>query len=346
MLKKFALIFLLFPILALSAAAGQEIQIKLFRPENAPYFIGMPEQNIYADEFTTIVLDISASSDTTARLFWLYPYDQQVSEFKSIQFFVKGSPFHNEYVFNIGSQNRSWTGFIKQVVVMPDKNDARININFAKAETTGLISLMLSGWAELWGPGTRFIIGPSVNNMRATTLFGRPISFYCYWVVFLSFIISFAFFFYGSKDISKAYDRSGKAAAAAVAACLVFMVLSQLVSEKYQLSADVSRYGGKTLAEKEAEMNGPALDGFFREVKASVPQRARVEMMAGGPNRTFNEQRAGFVLYPMELYSTQEVRYVLVFEPDQDTLKRLEEKKGFVMFKKFNERAYILWKKK
>src|SRR3989344_4316791 len=99
-------------IFSCSAAALDEIHIKITQAPNLPYFVGQPEMNIDAEEFDTVILKIKSNKSGTARLFWASSYDPQMNEPKSLWFSLDKTSGFKDYIFNVKSQNPNWVGFI------------------------------------------------------------------------------------------------------------------------------------------------------------------------------------------------------------------------------------------
>jgi hypothetical protein len=315
-------------------------------PPGAPYMVGMPQMNIYADDFTTAVIWISSEKETTARLMYATSFDPQFNEPKSVLFNIKRSYFPKEYVFNFKALTRPWQGFVKQFVLLPEGGVAGITVESFKVCSSSPITSLRSGISEFLGPNTRTIVGSTVNNMRVTTFMGHPLNLYLVSCVIIACLIAFIYFLVMGGNVASSLAFAGRITIAASLIMWAISASSQLFSESIQIRTDIQRYGLMSLEEKESISTGPDLFAFIKEIKKEVPDRARVDIRSSGGNKEFIISKAQFYLYPMDFYSSKEVEYVVVFEPDKPISEYLKQFPGSQLKKQYNERAYILWKKK
>lgn len=345
MFKYLTLAFLLFYFCSPGSAFNQ-INITFNRTPNTPYFLGQPEMNIDAEEFTTVVLRIKSDKSGTARLFWATNFDPRMNEPKSLWFFLDSSRDFKEYVFNVRSQNPNWSGFVGQLLVYPESGPEGIEIENGRAITGNLLTNIKSGWREFWGPRGRLIEGPTVNNMRALTLWGKPINFYIYGIILFAALLSFGYFFNSSKSLSFAWQNCGKITILAGIICWAMLFASQMVSEYHQFKLDLKRYDFNSLEEKRAiavEDFGKDFYPFLMFCKENLPGRARAKFLSSEPTG-YSTGRATYFLYPIDFFA-KEPDYILIFNYKNDINATIKEYPGFKFFKKFNEGAYILWKK-
>jgi len=336
-----ALLLILIPSFAL---ADDEIEISFTRPENAPYFEGIPRINIYSEEFTTVTLSISSKADINARLLWASSYDPQFNEQKSIMFSIKRSDAPRKYVFNLKTQNAGWAGFIKQFVVAPDQGVDGMTIHSASVSHTTLGTLISSGWREFWGPSGRIIMGSTVNNMRTLTLWGRPFNYYLYALIILTALASYGYIYSREKALSLSWRGAGSIAMLACLMCWAVWQLSFLVTEYSWIKADLNKYGSFTTLEyKQKAALGEYFYDYLQFCRKELPQRAQTNMITSDTSN-FYFTKAIYYLYPIILVS-KDPKYLLVFMNGKTPGQTMAENKGFRLLKKFDEGAYILWKK-
>ncbi len=328
---------------------GSQIKISIAQPPNAPYFIGTPENNIDSDKFRTIVLRIRSKESGVVGLFWTSSLGPQTNGPTGIWFFADKSNVSKEYVLDLRLQSRYWTGAINQLVIHPESGTEGFIIESAVAEPANLITDIRSGWREFWGPGSRIILGTTVNNMEATRLCGIPISWYAYVIILLSSVIMFAYSFYRTKDPAFSWQNCGKAAIVAAIVFWGLLEFSSSVNQYHQLKGDFDRYDFKSLEEKRAALVGVIVGGdFYKFIEfcgGSIKSRSDVSVLSSGPNGNFYRDRLKYFLYPLNFFP-KEPEYIIVINYDKGLKETLGENPGFRLFKKYNEGAYILWKKK
>ena len=345
---KKSLIFsaLLLSVLFLPAFADGQIKISVMRVPNTPYFIGMPElQNIDTDEFSTIVLKIRSDKSGMARLFWASSDDARLNGQKCILFNVSRSNGSKDYVFNIKSQSPFWTGYIKQFLIVPDNGPEGFEVGWASAEHGNILTNIKSGWREFWGPESRMVTGTTVNNMKATRLFGTPINWYAYIIILRSSVLMFAYSLFTTRNFAIAWQNCGTAAIIAGIASWAFLEFSNSVDQYGQLKGDLTKYDHKTLEEKRAAIVGKDFYDLLVFCKENIPARSDVDLISSDPNKDFYHDRAKYFLYPLNFYS-KEPEYIIVMNYGKGLKGALAEYPAYRMFKKYNEGAYILWKKK
>jgi hypothetical protein len=328
---------------------GSQIKISIAQPPNAPYFMGIPESNIDSDKFSTIVLRIRSKESGVVGLFWTSSDAPQTNGPTGVWFSVDRSNAGREYALNLRSQSRYWTGFIRQFVIHPESGTEGFIIESAAAEPANLVSNIRSGWQEFWGPSSRIVLGTTVNNMEATRLYGIPINWYAYAIILLSSILIFAYSFFRTKKPVSSWRNCGKTAIAAAIACWGILEFSSSVNQYNQLKNDYNRYDFKSLEEKRAALVGTIVgDNFYKFIGfcgGSIKGRPGVSVISSGPNGDFYRERLKYFLYPLNFFP-KEPEYIIVIDYDKGLKETLGEHPGFRLFKKYNEGAYILWKKK
>lgn len=338
----FLMLILLFPSFSF---AREKVDISITRPQNMPYFIGMPEVNIDAEEFSTLVLRIRSDRSGTARLFWASSYDPRMNEPKSIWFFIDKSKDFKDYVFNVRSQNPYWIGFIGQILVYPDNGIDGFEIDSASAAHGGILSNITSGWREFWGPGGRSIMGSTVNNMKASTLWGKSVNIYAYAIIALTAIIFFAWTFFITSDPGVSWQNCSKATILASIAVWGLLEASYLINQYNWLKSDLDRYDFKTLEEKQKISIGEDFYNYLNFCRQQLPGRAKVKIISSGPNESFYVTKGQYSLYPFDIFS-KDPEYIITYYYSGDLRALQKEYPGFQVAKRYNEGAYILWKKK
>ncbi|MBN3033538.1 MAG: hypothetical protein JW873_05525 [Candidatus Saganbacteria bacterium] len=311
-----ALISLFFLALAaLPARGGDRIDINFAVPPNAPYFIGQPQRNIDGDEFDTVVLKIRSDWGGAARLFWATNFDPQMNEPKSVWFFIKKSAWAREYVFNLRAQNPYWTGFVRQLLVFPERGPAGFSVEGGEAVTGGLTSNLLSGWQEFWGPRGRLVIGSTINTIQSVNLFGRPVNLYLYWLIFLATAGFLAYQIYLAAGRKKKISppalwlMAGRFAAGAVLLCWLFLEASSLYTNYLQARADW-KYAGKNYRDKLVLANTGDFYPFIEFCRANIPAGAKFDQRIPP---IYNDIKARYYLYPREA-ATAEAEYLVVYD--------------------------------
>lgn len=338
----FTLLMLLFPPLAY---ARDMVNISVTRPMNAPYFIGMPEVNIDADEFRNLNLKIKSNRSGTARLFWNTSFDNQINERKSLLFYVDKSTGFKGYVFDLSSQSPFWAGFVGQIIIFPENGMDGFEVGSAIASHRDFISFLRSGWREFWAPGSRMIIGSSINNMKTITLWGKPFNYYLYAIIVMVCIASFFFYYYKSNDPHISWQNCAKVTILTSIAMWAVWLASFLVTEYSWLRADLNKYGLFTSLEyKQRASVGENFYGFLQFCKKELPEKADVIMITSDTTNFFNT-KAGYYLFPIKL-DAKEPQYLLVYMYNKNSGAVLSENPGFRFYKKYDEGAYILWKRK
>jgi hypothetical protein len=327
-----------------SVLCSEGIPVQTFIPDGTSYFVGMPQMNIYADDFTTVVIKITSAKNVPARLFFATSLDPQFNEQKSIWFNIKGSSSPKEYIFNIRSQNKYWQGFVKQFIILPESGPSGISIESLAVCGSSPISSLRSGITEFWGPSGRVLVGSSVNNMGTLTVFGSPFNYYLYAIMILASLIGFGYYSYKGKNINDALRCAGKVAIIASIACWALWQASFLITESTWLKMDVNKYGLFTSLEyKQIAATNPNFYEFLQFCKKEMPERADSRMLTADPSNFFNT-KAMYYLFPIILTS-KDPEFLIVYQNNKDVGQTVSENKGYKLFKEFDKGAYILWKR-
>jgi len=337
------LIGLLFQIQAL---ARIEVNLNITQPKGAPYFIGQPEINIDAEEFSTIVLKIKSNKSGTARLFWASNYDPQMNEPKSIWFSLDKTDYFKSYYFNVRSQNPSWIGFIGQILIFPENGPEGIELESAQATPGNLITNIKSGWQEFWGPRGRVVIGSTINVIPSSNIFGTSINLYIYWIIGIFFVIYFLVRYFQMPETKKSKEPRIYLAFAETAKRTLFLSIALWIL--LTLNADYnyfnifkdnySKYFGKTIEEKRAIAYGKDYYDFLVFAKEKLP-KAPIKFGLLSSRYAASLQARIYLVPHIFNGALSQSSYLLVFYPDK---KELAAEKGFSLLAKLNDNAYIM----
>ena len=306
--------FLIF-LASSQSIAFDQININFTRPANSPYYIGQPEINIDAEEFTTVVLKIKSSKSGTARLFWATNFDPQMNEPKSIRFFIDKSNDFKEYIFNVRSQNPNWAGFVGQLLVFAENGPEGIEIGASKVIPGNFAANIRSGWREFWGPRGRLVIGSTINTIQSSNLFGRSIYVYIYWLVGLLITGYLAYQLYlASKEkkkppFSAVWLKAGKFSFFLIIIFWLMLEVSSLFNNWLALKSDW-KYFGKSYHEKLVMANTGDFYPFIEFCEANIPQNAKFDIRIPP---FYNDIKSRYYLYPREL-TTVEAEFLVVYD--------------------------------
>ena len=325
---------LLASLLQTSSNAFDQVNISFTQQPGTPYFVGQPEMNIDAEEFTTVILRIKSEQSGMARLFWATNFDPQMNEPKSLSFSLDKSTDLKEYTFNLRRQNPNWAGFVGQLLVMPENGPAGLEMAPAWAIPGNLITDIKSGWSEFFRYET--IQARTVNIIKGPQLNGRSVNFYLLILILLAFILVL------TNELIKAnkLDLMAKAQRALYATIIVTIILAALLEARlwidYAKTArlDFSTLWGKTLDEKREITTGGGFYDFLSFCNKALPARVDVSLIAPEP---YPKAKGGYYLYPHRVID--QAGYLIVYESNANT-------KNYSLFAKFNDRAYILRKTK
>ncbi|HVN67305.1 MAG TPA: hypothetical protein VMT55_02960, partial [Candidatus Sulfotelmatobacter sp.] len=255
-----------------AAHAWDQININFSQPANTPYFIGQPEINIDAEEFTTLVLKIKAESGGIARLFWATNFDPKMNEPKSLEFTIARSARPKEYVFNLRAQNDYWAGFVGQLLVYPESNPAGIEITAAQAVPGNPVTACQSGWSEFFRYET--IKARTVNIIKGPQLNGRSVNFYLYILLLLVFVPALLNGLRQAKKQALLATAQQALYATLVAAIVLAVLLEARLWLDYAKTADLdfNNLWGKTLDEKREITTGGGFYDFLLFCNKVLPE--------------------------------------------------------------------------
>lgn len=325
-MQRFIVVLTFFFALITSAFALDQINISFSQPPNTPYFVGNPEMNIDAEEFTTVVVKIKAEKSGTSRLFFASSYDPQMNVPKSLEFILnKGT---KEYVFNVKAQNPNWIGFIGQFLIYPENGPDGIRVESAQALPGNIITGIKSGWREFFMfevPQLRtvnFIYGPKIN--------GRSVNFYIYLLIIAFSVIAVAFKI-GVKKI--------------IIVCLFFWValdLRILIDQARTVRLDVQTFYGKSLEEKRAAATLGDFYSFLKFADKNLPKGTGFNLLH--PSGYYYLEKANYYLYPT--HYEPESEYIIVYNPNKTLEVQVNSylKKGYKVFATYKEGEFILKK--
>jgi hypothetical protein len=330
--------------------AWDNIDISIKQPPNAPYFIGLPEMNIDAEEFSTLILNIKSCKSGAARLFWASSYDPQINEPKSIWFYLDKSNEPKEYVFNVKSQNPNWIGFIPQVLIYPENGMKGVQVDSARAIPGNLFTTIKSGWREFWGPRGRMVVGSTINLIPSSSLFGRSINLYIYWIVILTFFSLLAYHYLQNfkllkdplKTLIQAYPKAFKQSLILMFSLWFLLAVNTDINYFNIFKSDMAVYGGKTLGQKRALIYGQDYYAFLTAAREKLPLKpAKFAIIS---SKYAADHQARIFLVPHVLttdLNDKDLEYILAFHPPP---AYTYYKNKFKFLIKFNADEYILRK--
>jgi hypothetical protein len=349
MKKVYLILAIIFGLQALAHAFDQ-INIAVSQPPNTPYFIGMPEINIDSEEFNTMILKIRSDRNATARLFWASNLDPRMNEPKTIWFYLKKSSDYKEYIFNVGSQNPYWMGFVGQFVIYPEGGTGGVEIQSARVITGNLFTNIASGWREFWGPKGREVIGSTINVIPGSTIFGISINTYIYWLIGIMFTVSLAFNYMNKpkkqKDSLKALSASfGKSLNYTILSILALWFILALNADYnyFNLFKDnFNKYFGRSIEDKRAIAYGRDYYEFLRFAKEKLPAEPAKFSVISSIYAPDLSSRIYLVPHVYTDPADKDLAYLLIFNPRPD---QNYDKTNFTLFAKLNDNEYILRKK-
>ncbi len=327
----------LFLLIATSVMALDQINISFTQPRNMPYYVGAPELNIDAEEFTTIVLRMKSNKSGTARLFWATSFDPKMNEPKSVWFFIDKSNDFKVYTFNLRQQNPYWVGFVGQLLILPENGPEGIEIESAKAVPGSFFGNISAGWREFWGPRGRFVVGSTINTIQPSTLFGRPIYVYIYWLLGLIAAGYFSYKtyqWYGLKkkpSLETVWLDTGKRVFMAVIVFWGLLEGNSLFNNWLAFKDDL-KYFGKSYRDKLVLANTGDFYPFIEFCQANLPADAEFDFRI---QPIYGDIKTKYYLYPRKF--RKEAEYLIVYDADSAG--------GYAPWKTFRDKAYILRKK-
>jgi len=331
-------LILIFCISAQFTTFAREIPITFRQAPDRPYFESA-DVMIDSAELDTLILRIRSAKNGTARLFWANSYDPQFNQPKSIWFSVKRG--EKNYVFNIPSQNPNWVGWARKFLLYPEINYKNIEITNAKVIRGNLFTNIASGWQEFWGPRGRLIVGSTINTMQSPNIYGRPVFYYIYWLLFLVFIgllgweVKTALTQGKGIDIAELLPNAGKKMVIAAIIIWVALEASTLVTNWNNIKHDF-KYVGKNIEEKLTMVNTGDFYPFIQFCRENIPENAT---FVSSIPPYYNDIKAIYYLYPIKYAEDGEFLVVYDKQPEKEILNKYQS------WKEFRKGAYILKKK-
>jgi hypothetical protein len=328
---------------------SQEIAIE-FQPAFGRPYVQSGQIMVDAAEYNTLVLAIEAKQKGTARLFWMNHYNMVFNQPKSLWFTIR--PGKHQYYFNFPSQNMNWIGWVRGLLINPDFPGSQFKVIEAKAIKGNLITNIKSAWQEFWGPNGRVEIGSTVHVIPSSSIFGRSINVYIYWLTGICLALIFALAFVKeirkSKNYLKTLNLSLNEAANKSFVLIIISWLFLSLNSDYNYFSwfkhNNAKYLGKTMREKRIAAYGQELIEYLDFVREKLPQEPVLYNIS--TNYYAFEHKARILLYPphqsVEDPNDKFPPYTLVFYPKADYAYDTEK---YVIFAKMDENKYILKRK-
>jgi len=291
----------------------------------------MPEVNIDAEEFDTIIFKIKSNKSGTARLFWASTYDPRMNEPKSLWFFIDKSSDYKEYVFNVKSQNPYWMGFTGQILIYSDNGPEGVEIKSAKAVTGNLLTNLKSGWREFWGPRGRVVIGSTINVIPSSSIFGSSINVYIYWLTGIFFLAVFAW--------KRSFYAAGRWAIYFALAAWLLLGINANLNYFNIFKDNFSKYFGKTIEEKRAVAYGVNYYNFLEFVRKSLPAEPVKLSIISSLYAPDLQARIFLIPHILADPTDKSLQYLLIYHPSPD---QKYDKKSFSLYAGLREDEYIL----
>jgi hypothetical protein len=329
---------LIFCICAQFTAFAREIPVSFRLAPNRPFYESA-DVMVDSAEYNTLILRVKSRKNGTGRLFWANSYDMRFNQPKSIWFTIKRG--EKNYVFNISSQNPNWVGWARRFLVYPEFDYQNVEIIGAKVTKGNLLTNISSGWQEFWGPRGRMVVGSTINTMQSVNIFGRPIFFYIYWLLFLIFIGQLAWEVRAALiagkgiDITELLPKAGKRLVVAIIIVWVTLEASTLVSNWNNIKGDF-KFVGKNIDEKLTIANTGDFYPFIQFCRENIPEDATFDSRIPP---YYNDIKATYYLYPIKYMKDGEFLVVYDKQPGKEMLEKYKP------WRKFRKGAYILKKK-
>jgi len=350
-MKKNLLLVLFSIVFVFSSFGLDRINISIVRPDRAPYFIGIPEMNIDAEEFNTLIIKLRSAKRETIRLYWASNLDPQMNEPKSISFNVKRSEGLKEYTFNLRAQNSYWAGFIGQFIFYPDGGIDGISIETSSAIIGTPSTNIRSAWIEFWGLRGRATIGSTVNVIKSINIMGKPVNLIALWILLILSICliinKLKSSFTGEKgDSSANWVKIGKKTA--LAAIIIWAILEVNVTYNYlnDIFRDYADYYGKTPEQKIKQSLGDGQYNFYAFCKNVLPKNGTNVGIVYPETMGPIELKLRYYFYPIRIEENPKPddnsEYILVYQGNPN--QYLNNGK-YYLFAKYKEGEIILKRK-
>lgn len=315
-------------LLGPAASAADEIALAFRKRPGLPSIAGLPARGIDTERFDTLIFRMRADREGTSRLRWVSSTDRRVDDAKSLWFFFHKSAVPREYVFNVRSQNPLWRGLVPGILIQPDDGPLGIEVESGRAVAGDLLSDIRSGWQEFWGPNGRLVVGSTINTIKSSNLFGRPIFIYLYGLIGLVIACSLGWAACAEPGAAPSPGRT------AVRTILFFWLLLEFSSYHNDWLHIVEdwRFFGMSREETLIAANTPDFFPFIEFCEKNIPPGAGFSMRIPA----YNDIKARYYLYPRRVEADAEYLVVYQDAPEPSLAKR------YAAFKSFRGDAYIL----
>ncbi|NQU16565.1 MAG: hypothetical protein HQ564_00750 [Candidatus Saganbacteria bacterium] len=276
--------------------------------------------NIYidTDEIDTLEIRLKTDQKISARVFWVGTFDKQFIPQKQVEF--RTNKDFRTYHINLKSRNRLWDGSISKIIISPTSGQGYFEIDYIKLKKGTLITNLISGFNEFFGPSGRVIAGSTINNIPNSSFLGKPITFYIYVFLFISIFVL----------LIKRKDPGSKI----VSILFVFWILLAINSEYNNINIIRSDWHllGKTLEQKQALTTDPAFYAFLTFCKEKLPPKSKIKFLTAAG---YFDSKGAYYLFPHLI--SDEPDYLLIYKksPELDSTK-------YTLYSKYKEGEYIL----
>lgn len=334
MLKRLLFILFALTLLQLTVLAKD---LSFHPVPNQPY-LQSDQTMIDSEEYNTVIVRMRSDKSGTGRLFWLTSYDKQFNQQRNIWFNIK--PGEKNYYFNIPSQNPNWIGWVKGLLLYPETN-GQIEVNSAEIVRGNLFTNIISGWQEFWGPKGRIEVGSTINLISSSSIYGRSINIYIYWIVALAFFAFLLFYFAKQKDVSKAYKFAIRSTIILMIGFWILLTINADINYFGLFRKNFGKYFGKSIETKRSIAYGREYYDFLVFAKEKLPQNPVDFSIVSKRPAMDLQARIYLVPHIFVRYNETKPSYLLVYHPGHN---QKEVMKGYKQFSKLNNNAYILKK--
>jgi len=326
-------VLLLFLLTLCAISWAQETPLQFAQPKNTPY---LESQLINADtsEYNTVLLKIKAEQNGMAQLFWATSYDPQFNQYKTVAFPLEQGI--HKYTINVPSQNPNWIGWVRKIILLPN---APIELRSATIIKGNLFTNIASGWQEFWGPRGRVETGSTINLIPSSTIFGRSVNIYIYWIIVTAFFAFLIIYFIKQSNISKAYQTAIRSTIILMIGFWILLTLNADYNYCNLFKNNFSKYFGKSIEEKRAVAYGKEYYDFLVFAKEKLPEEPINYRLISAKYTADLQARIFLTPHIQADRNKEKVLYLLVYQPD---IKQLAAIKGYYLFKKQKDNAYIM----
>jgi len=304
-----------------------------------PFIVSPNFLSIIYDDLDTLVIRMRASESGMANVFWRRYNEQNFSRAKMQAFYLgKKGRFHNYYI-NLSFFDKDFFRRADQILLSPIDKPGVVEIDDIRVIKGNMITNMIAGHQEFFSPRGRAIIGSTINTIQSSTLFGRTIFFYIYWIIgiaFIVFLIIELIMWIRSQYRSNIIDHLKEMAYRTIIASFAFWVLlalNSLYNDWNILKEEFSKYAFKTTSQKMVAANTPGFYEFMEFCRIKLPDGVPFDSRIPP---IYDEIKARYYLFPHEQQKGAE--YIVVFNqaPEGELMQASS------VYAKFNDNAYIL----